>query len=190
MATADDVRHGDRRRLRALLRRLRREESGLGLVELLIAMTILSVAISAQLGVFGASMLSIGRASVKGTAVTVADIQMEAYRSLPYECIYLAAVSGDSTYAGDAAYNASQVTGSGCSPYATPPTNATTASRLVGGPDNRTYRVDTYIVSTTPSGGRAVKTVTVVVRIVASGVAGPVLARHATTFDQGNSPQS
>jgi type II secretory pathway pseudopilin PulG len=189
VAPADELKPAGTR-LRLLARRLRSDESGLGLVELLIAMTILGVAIAAQLGVFGASMLSIGRASVKGTAVAIADIQMEAYRSLPYECIYLGSSSGDSSYAGDDAYSASQVTGSGCSPYATPSSNATTPSRLVSGPDNRTYRVDTYIVSATPSGGRAVKTVTVVVRQVTSGSVGVVLARQASTFDQANPPQS
>jgi hypothetical protein len=54
----------------------------------------------------------------------------------------------------------------------------------VTGPDGRSYRVDTYIVSTTPTGGRAVKKVTVVVRMVTNGVVGTVLARQASTFDQ------
>jgi prepilin-type N-terminal cleavage/methylation domain-containing protein len=170
--------------------RLRRDERGIGLIELLIAMTILSVAISAQLGVFAASMKSISRAGVAGTAVTIADIQMEAYRSLPYACIYLTSASGDSTYSGDSAYNASQVTATNCSPSTTPPTTATTNSQTVTGPDHRTYRVDTYIVSSTPSGGRALKTVTVVVHAVTAGVVGKVLAREATTFDQANPPSS
>jgi type II secretory pathway pseudopilin PulG len=174
---------------RARLEQLWRDERGIGLIEILIAMTILSVAISAQLSVFEASMKSIGRAGVAGTAVTLADIQMESYRSLPYACIYLTSASGDSAYTGDPAYGASQVTASSCSPSATPPTNATTASRTVTGPDHRTYRVDTYVVSSTPSGGRALKTVTVVVRSVTT-VVGGVLAREATTFDQANPPST
>ena len=52
------------------------------------------------------------------------------------------------------------------------------------GPDNRSYRVDTYIVSTTPTGGRALKQVTVVVRKVTNGVVGSVLSRQSSTFDQ------
>jgi prepilin-type N-terminal cleavage/methylation domain-containing protein len=170
--------------------RLRSDERGVGLIEILIAMTILSVAISAQLGVFASSMKSISRAGVAGTAVTLADIQMESYRSLPYACIYLTSASGDSTYSGDSAYSASQVTATDCSPSTTPATTATTNSRTVTGPDHRTYRVDTYIVSATPSGGRALKTVTVVVHEVASGVVGKALAREATTFDQANPPSS
>lgn len=147
-------------------------------------MGVLSIAISAQLAVFASSFTSLSRASMKGTAVTLADKQMETYRTVPYACVYLTSGSGDSTYSGDGAYSASQVTGSSCSPSSTPPTSATTASQTVSGPDHRTYRVDTYIVTTTPSGGRPLKQVTVVVRQVKAGVVGSVLAREASTFDQ------
>jgi len=121
---------------------------------------------------------------MKGTAVTLADKQMETYRTVAYPCIYLTSASGDSAYTGDSAYSASQVTGSTCSPNETHPTSATTASQTVAGPDHRSYRVDTYIVSTTPTGGRALKTVTVVVRQIKAGVVAGVLARQASTFDQ------
>jgi type II secretory pathway pseudopilin PulG len=173
-----------RRAASACLRRLREDERGIGLIELLIAMGILAIAISAQLAVFGSSYASIGRASMKGTAVTLADKQMENYRTLPYSCIYLASATGDSTYTGDSAYSASQLTGSSCSPYTTPATSATTASQTVTGPDGRSYRVDTYMVSTTPTGGRALKKVTVVIHRVTNGTVGSVLARQASTFDQ------
>jgi prepilin-type N-terminal cleavage/methylation domain-containing protein len=173
-----------RRAASAAVRRLRDDERGLGLIELLVAMGVLAIAISAQLAVFASSYTSIGRASMKGTAVTLADKQMENYRTLPYSCVYLAAATGDSTYSGDSAYSASQITGSSCSPYTTPATSATTASQTVTGPDGRSYRVDTYIVSMTPTGGRALKKVTVVVRAVTNSVVGSVLARQASTFDQ------
>jgi hypothetical protein len=99
--------------------------------------------------------------------------------------VYLTSGSGDSTYSSDSAYSASQVTGSGCSPNTTPPTSATTASQTVTGPDALSYRIDTYIVSTTPTGGRALKKVTVVVRKVTAGTVGTVLARASSSFDQG-----
>jgi len=153
-------------------------------VELIIAMGVLAIAISAQLAVFSSSYMSLSRANMKGTAVTLADRQMETYRTLPYACIYLASGTGDTTYSADTAYSGSQVTGSSCSPSATPATSATTASQTVSGPDNRSYRVDTYIVSTTPSGGRALKKVTVVVHAVTAGAVGSVLARESSTFDQ------
>jgi type II secretory pathway pseudopilin PulG len=162
-------------------------ESGLGLIELLIAMTVLSIAIAAQLTVFASGFTSLHRASRKGTAVTLADKQMEIYRTIPYSCIYLTSATGDSAYSGDAAYSASQVTGSGCAPSATPQTSATSATQTVAGPDGSSYRVDSYIVSTTPTGGRAMKRVTVVVRGITNGALGGVLARSASAFDQGAS---
>ena len=161
-----------------------RSQEGFGLIELLMAMSILAIAISAQLAVFASSYASIVRASIKGTAVSLADKQMETYRTLPYSCVYLTSASGDTVYSADSAYSGSQITGSGCSPYTTPATTATTASQTVTGPDNRSYRVDTYIVTTTPTGGRALKQVTVVVRKVTNGVVGSVLSRQSSTFDQ------
>ncbi len=169
------------------MRRFREDETGLGLVELVFAMSLLALAIAAQLSVFASSYTSLHRASIKGTAVTVADKQMEVYRSVAYACIYLTAATGDSTYTGDAAYSGSQVTGSSCSPNTAPPASATTSTQTVVGPDHRSYRVDSYITSTTPAGGRAVKSVTVVVRSVTNGTVGGVLARQASTFDQAQS---
>ena len=160
-----------------------RSESGIGLIELLMAMTVLSIAIAAQLSVFSASFSSLHRASRKGTALTLADKQMETYRTVAYSCVYLTSIAADSTYIGDPAYSSTQVTASDCSPNTTPPTTATTASQTVSGPDQLSYRIDTYIVSTTPTGGRGVKKVTVVVRAVTAGTVGSVLARESSTFD-------
>ena len=162
-----------------------RSEGGFGLIELLIAMTILAIAIAAQLSVFAASFTSLHRASRKGTAVMLADVQMETYRTVAYSCLYLTSATGDSTYTGDSAYSGSQVTGSSCSPNATPPTAATTASQTMTGPDSLSYRIDTYVVSYTPTGGRSMKKVTVVVREITNGTVGSVLARSSSSFDQG-----
>lgn len=183
MATAHTLTHV-LRRLRTAATRVRSEESGIALVELLVAMSILAIAIAAQLGVFASSMISIQTAGMRGTAVTLAEIQMERYRALPYTCVYLSSVPSDTVYTSDPAYSSTQVTGSSCAPYESPTSEATTASRVVTGPDRRSYRVDTYIVSQTPSGGRPVKTVTVVVRALRAGEVDRVLARQASTFDQ------
>jgi hypothetical protein len=47
-----------------------------------------------------------------------------------------------------------------CSPVVA----ACTPSQVVTGPDGRSYRVDTFMVWSTPAGGAPVKQVTVVVR--------------------------
>ena len=60
--------------------------------------------------------------------------------------------------------------------------NECNPSRTATGADRKNYRVDTYITSSTPTGGRALKLVTVVVRDGTKLSARP-LARVASTFD-------
>jgi prepilin-type N-terminal cleavage/methylation domain-containing protein len=156
---------------------------GFGLIELMIAMTIMAIAITAIVAGFSSGILAINRASQASTAGTLADRQMEFYRGLPYTSIALGSTSGaDATYTGDPALVASTSTGyggtdvtactSGCmlaagttegtycstAPTSFPaPCSPTQAS--VTGPDRRTYRVDTYIVWYCPqiaAGGTAI----------------------------------
>ena len=159
-----------------MLRRLR-SEGGFGLVELLIAMTVLSVAIMAIVAGFTSGTTALVRAARVGTGSTLADKQMELYRGLPYDSIELGVWVPDSTYLGDEAYAVLLVTDPLCTtaPQCSP-------SQTVTGPDNRAYRIDTYIVTEQPSGdAREVKKVTVVVRDV--GAANKTLARQISTFD-------
>jgi hypothetical protein len=58
-------------------------------------------------------------------------------------------------------------------------------TQTVTGPDHRSYRVDTYITYVTPTDGRQIKQVFVVVRNAALTTL-PILARNASTFDQSN----
>ena len=62
---------------------LRSDESGFTLLEMLIAMFVLSVAIGALVTVFSAAALSLQRSSERGTAVTMAEAQIEIYRTVP-----------------------------------------------------------------------------------------------------------
>lgn len=80
-------------------------------------------------------------------------------------------------WATDSAYSGTQVTAS-CPGLA----DECNASRQAPGADGKAYRVDTYIVSATPTGGRAVKKVTVVVRDY--NKLQVVYARQVSTFDQ------
>ena len=86
-------------------------------------------------------------------------------------------IPGTAPYTTDTAYSATQVTGT-CT--GSPP--ECNASRQVTGADNKPYRVDTFIVSYTPTGGRAVKKVTVVVRDNDNLTL--MYARQVSTFDQ------
>jgi hypothetical protein len=104
---------------------------------------------------------------------------MELYRALTYDAIQLdpSTIPGTAPYNTDSAYNATQVTGS-CT--GNPP--QCNASRQVTGADNKSYRIDTYIVSVTPSGGRPVKKITIVVRDYNNLTL--QFARQVSTFDQ------
>ena len=132
------------------------------MVEMLIAIVVINIGLLAILLSLTSGVGALRRAAQTSTASAVADQQLERYRALAFASIYLdstSLASVDSTYAADSAYAASQVN-QACSPL----TAACTPSQTVTGPDGRSYRVDTYIVSVTPSGGTAVKQVTVVVR--------------------------
>jgi Tfp pilus assembly protein PilV len=164
------------------VKRLRAEE-GFGLLELIIAMTMLNVGILALVAAFNSGALALQRASQVSTASVLADQQMELYRALNWPAIALHTSSlttaqANTTYTGDTAYNATQVTTT-CS--GTPIPNQCNAMRTATGPDNVSYRVDTYIVTETPPSGRAVKKATVVVRRSSDLKA---LARLISTFDQ------
>jgi prepilin-type N-terminal cleavage/methylation domain-containing protein len=168
-------------------------EDGFGLVELLIAMVIMSIALFALMGVFSSSLSGVARAGRIGTAGAMADRQMEQYRAMPYTSI---GVSGPGTT------NSAYVADAACSTHAggTPPcgefaiagpcysaftgaASPCTVLQNVTGPDGHSYRIDTYIVRNAPTATqRATKTVTVVVRDGVPATA-PVLARVSSTFD-------
>jgi Tfp pilus assembly protein PilV len=159
-----------------------RDESGFGLIELLIAMVVLNIGILAIVAAFNAGIITLSRASRVTTAGVLADQQMELYRAITYDSIRLAAatIPASAPYTSDPAYSASQITTPTCSgpPYP----DECNASRTVTGGDNKPYRLDTYIVQATPSGGRPVKQVTIVVRD--EGNLSRVYVRQASSFDQ------
>jgi hypothetical protein len=107
---------------------------------------------------------------------------MELYRAITYDSIRLASATmpGTAPYTTDTAYDATQITTPTCPgpPYP----DECNASRAATGADNKSYRVDTYIVQSTPSGGRPLKRVTVVVRD--GGNLSRVYVRQASSFDQ------
>jgi Tfp pilus assembly protein PilV len=128
-----------------------REESGFGLVELLIAMTVLIVGITALVAAMSSGFVAVKRAADESTAAAVADKQMEAYRALPNCAIYLAdaTIPTSGTYTSDSVYTSAQVTtsesltGSACT--ATPDSMLSDAEQQLPGADGQSYWVDTYI---------------------------------------------
>jgi type II secretory pathway pseudopilin PulG len=168
---------------RRLLARFRRAD-GFGLVELLVAMLILNVGLLALVMAFVSATKAVRQAGHISTASTIADTQLELYRALTYGTIALdpSSIPTTAPYTTDASYSTTQVTATCASgTYSSYP--QCNASRTVTGPDHGSYRVDTYIVSSTPTGGRAIKVVTVVVRDP-SDLTAQALARSSTSFDQ------
>lgn len=170
-----------------MIERLRRDEAGIGLVELVFAMAILNVVILALFGAFNAGSLAVQRAARVSTAETMADKQLELYRALVYDSIKLntgLVGAADATHTSDSAWaGGSQLSAATCTASAA---ECQPVQASVTGPDGRSYRIDTYIRQLTsgtggPASGRDVKRVTVVVRQVATG---QTLARLSSTFDK------
>jgi type II secretory pathway pseudopilin PulG len=179
--------------LTALARRLRlQEEEGMTLVELLIAMMVLTVAILALVAAYTSGYAALNRATRVSSARLVADSQMERFRAVQYTAIKLntscgASCTEDATYTGDAAYSSTaQISGCTTTDATCLPTQTKT------GPDGKSYRLDTFIdyscmsgtLSASPSltcgtgNPYPVKVVAVVVR--SSSLTAPV--REASTF--------
>jgi type II secretory pathway pseudopilin PulG len=166
-----------------------RSERGFGLIELLMAMVMLNVGILAIVAAFNSGMFALKRASRISTASALADAQMELYRAITYSAIALdstALGSVDNTYKCDSALGASCPNSTSTEVTATcsgsPVPNECNPSRTVTGADRKNYRVDTYILMTTPTNGRSLKAVTVVVRDGNSLSTRPY-ARVTSTFD-------
>jgi prepilin-type N-terminal cleavage/methylation domain-containing protein len=162
-------------------RPLRRDE-GFALIELLVAITVLTVGILAVASAFTAGTVSLRRASRATTAATLADTQMERYRALTYSAILLdttAEAATDSTYKGDSVLSGSPSMVLGSCPSLPVECNP---SRAVIGPDGFRYRIDTYILYVTPANGRQAKDITVVVRNASNPSALP-FARVESLFD-------
>jgi type II secretory pathway pseudopilin PulG len=148
-------------------RRLGRDASGFGLVELLIALMILNVGIFATLAAFNSGVVALRRANKISSATVLADKQMELYRALVYDKIGVLAPASpcDTSYCGDSLYSGSVTIGS-C-PSGNPP-EACQPINTVTGPDGNPYRIDTYVHQRAETSGsfpgRSVKVVGIVVR--------------------------
>ena len=86
-----------------------RDESGFGMLELLMAMVMLNVGILAVVAAFSSGNAALARASRISTAAALGNKQMEVYRGLKYDNIVFItsewnAAIGDSTYTADSIY--------------------------------------------------------------------------------------
>jgi type II secretory pathway pseudopilin PulG len=171
-----------------------RDEAGFGLVELLIAMTVMVIGITAIVAGLSSGFVAVNRARDASTAAAVADKQMEAYRALPNCAIYLdsATIPGSGPYVTQAGvYSSTQITAgasltpplrSSASPCPTPPASLRNAHQQLPGADGRSYWVDTYMVESTPFTGSVVRKVTLMVRDPKDSTNTKFLVRETASF--------
>jgi prepilin-type N-terminal cleavage/methylation domain-containing protein len=166
-----------------------REQDGFTLIELTIAMAVLTLGILSLVAAYSSGYMAMKRATRVSSAQMLADSQMERFRALSYGSIALntgcgATCAEDATYTADAAYSSTaQITGCGTTDQTCLPSQTKT------GPDGNSYRVDTFIAWSCLSGAYSagscgagnpipVKLVTVVVRKSSGGD----WAREQSTF--------
>ena len=122
------------------------------LVELLIAMIVLTIGILALVAAYSSGYVALNRATRVSSATLVADSQMERIRALQYSAIQLntscgASCTEDATFTGDTAYSSTaQVSGCTTTDATCLPTQTKT------GADGKSYRLDTYIEYSCVSG--------------------------------------
>jgi type II secretory pathway pseudopilin PulG len=156
------------------------------MIELLVALSILNIGLLALVASLNAGVVAVSRASKLSTAATLADTQMELYRAIRYDALALDDNATknltDATYKADEVLvgnvNNSVTTTTGCltmPAYCNP-------SRIVAGADHKQYRVDSYVTWSTPTSGRQLKLVTIVIREAKTPYAR--LNRQQSTFDE------
>ena len=163
------------------------------MVELLAAMTMLSVGILAVFAMFESGIIQIKRASTVTTAAALADSEMEKFRAIKFTGIGFTdtdanqIVDGaDATYRADPAYRAISIPANGTNSSVVLASTTKFPIQNLNGADGKPYRVDTFITwqpvqNSSGTAGRNVKLVTIVVRDTASG---RVYARVASSFDE------
>jgi type II secretory pathway pseudopilin PulG len=174
-------------------------EAGQGLIELLAAMTVLSIALMALMAGYDTAFLSLHSSAQKSVASTLANQQIELYNALSYSKIGLDATTltgiqtpgtfYDATYVADEATldntaNDADVTIANCGSTA----NCLPVQTLTG-TDGRHYRLETFVRDITNTSVSNIswttREVTVIVRDP-STTGSPEILRLTTAFDRGS----
>jgi Tfp pilus assembly protein PilV len=175
-----------------MIERLRSEE-GFGIVELIVATVVLTVALLALMASYDEAFVSLHKSARTSSAATLAETQLELYGALPYASIGLSSSKLTTAKASDAYYSTDEAT---LSPTGTDVTNAscdTTSAQClpvqasVKGSDGKNYRIETFVRDVTQTltvGTTTERVVTVIVRDPnTSGT--PSVYTVTAAFDQG-----
>lgn len=181
------------------------------MVEMLMACTMLVIALMAMIGVFSSGIITVREAGQRSTALALADAQMETYRAMTSRDIGIdlstTTVNAlDSTYKNDSACANGSLTcaANGVSSVETGPTGGSpdtctsintwyadtkpctesrsvTSSTTPSSPDGHSYRVDTYIVQVAATS--SLRTRKEVTVVVRDGSSLTTLVRETSYFD-------
>lgn len=175
-----------------MIERLRSEE-GFGIVELIVATVVLTVALLALMASYDEAFVSLHKSARTSSAATLAETQLELYGALPYASIGLSSSKLTTAKASDAYYSTDEAT---LTPTGTDVTNAscdTTSAQClpvqasVKGSDGKNYRIETFVRDVTQTltvGTTTERVVTVIVRDPnTSGT--PSVYTVTAAFDQG-----
>jgi Tfp pilus assembly protein PilV len=144
----------DLRSSRSRLKAKFRNEDGIGLIELLIALLVLNVGIFATLGAFTSAATTIRRASHVSTAAAVADRYMECFRDAAYSSIQWPMTSGSCTLTS------------------------------VVGPDGRAYNLSATVTSGSQGTGGSTQVKQVTLQVSDPGDNNKVLVTSTSTFSR------
>jgi len=187
--------------MRTTLRRLgrrARSEDGSMLLELVMALAILSISIGAFMSLYASAQVSLRHASIEGNALTLVERQMEAYKALRFQDLVLSSAtvpaSGDvygsnpPAAVGSGFTNVFGGTATVAACTNTIDANSECASQTMTGPDGRSYRLDSYIRSYVASGSRQGRLITVAARLISGGSVGLIKAQASSAYDPANPP--
>jgi Tfp pilus assembly protein PilV len=134
-----------------MLKRLR-EEHGMGLIELIAAMMVITIALLALMASYDQAFFSLHNAARKTAAASLAETQLELYNALPYTSIGLSSSLVTTAKASDAYYSTdetaltpsgtTEVSYAGCT---TSLAQCKPVQASVTGSDGKHYRVETFV---------------------------------------------
>ena len=168
-----------------------REEDGFMLLELVMAMFVLTVAVLALMASYDSAFLSVHKAAQNTAASTLAQNQLELYTALTYTSVGLdttelsAVKASNSTYTADEASLDNAATATDATYTCGSATNCLAVQTLTGA-DHKDYAVETFIrnVAGASYSGRSERVVTIIVRDPSTADDLKV-AQLSSTFDAG-----
>lgn len=168
-------------------------EEGFLLVELIMAMMILTIALLALIGAYSFGFFAIGAAGTTSSASLIANNQLQLYSSLSYTSIGFNSTTltnASYTYNTDeTALNAIQsgtdITNGTCG--ASTSAQCSPEQTVTAGADNKSYKVETFIrcVANPSVSGRKERVVTVYVKNASASGTPSTVVKLQSAFDSG-----